>query len=75
MFLKLEKIEFCGLRGKELGEFVLEMYNDFQDLMTAFSGKNHDPLDPNNKVAIRKLLTYCNHMHCRILLKSMEPLK
>ena len=51
MFLKLEKIEFCGLRGKELGDFVLEMYNDFQDLMTAFSGKNHDPLDPNNKVA------------------------
>lgn len=74
MFLKLEKIEFGGLRGKELGEFVFDMYNEFQDLMTAFSGTNHDPLDPNNKVQCIIVASTCiTSLCCRILLKSTAP--
>jgi dynein heavy chain len=48
-FLKLEKIEFAGLRGKNLSDIVLEIFTTFQDSMNAFSGKSFDPLDPNDK--------------------------
>ena len=49
-FLKLEKIELAGLRGRSLSEIVLEMFNEFNELMNQFSGKNYDPLDISNKV-------------------------
>ena len=49
-FLKLEKIELAGLRGRSLSEIVLEMFNEFNELMNQFSGKSYDPLDISNKV-------------------------
>ena len=48
-FLKLEKIELAGLRGRSLSDLVLEMFNEFNDLMNQFSGKSYDPLDITNK--------------------------
>lgn len=48
--LKLEKIEFGGLRGRSLSELVVEMFSNFQDLVTQLSNKSYDPLDPNNEV-------------------------
>ena len=49
-FLKLEKVEFGGLRGRSLSEAVQEMFTDFNDMVTQLSGKSYDPLDPLNKV-------------------------
>ena len=51
-FLKLEKIEFGGVRGWSLSELVVQMFNDFQELMTQFSSKPKDPLDLTNLVCI-----------------------
>lgn len=48
--LKLEKIEFGGLRGHSLSELVVEMFTNFQELVTQLSSKSYDPLDPNNEV-------------------------
>lgn len=50
-FLKLEKIEFGGLRGRSLSEVVLEMFTEFQDLMTQLSAKSYDPLDSMDQVS------------------------
>ena len=49
-FLKLEKVEFGGLRGRSLGEMVQTMFTDFQELMAGLSGKNYDPMDLSNMV-------------------------
>ena len=32
-FLKLEKVEFGGLRGRSLSEAVQEMFTDFNDMV------------------------------------------
>ena len=48
--LKLEKIEFSGVRGQSLSDKVLAMFNDFNDLMTAMVGKPYDCLDPESEV-------------------------
>lgn len=50
-FLKLEKIEFGGLRGRSLSEVVLGMFTEFQDMMTQLSAKSYDPLDNMNQVS------------------------
>ena len=49
-FLRLEKIEFGGVRGQALSDLVLQMFNDFTDLMTKFQGCPEDPADINNNV-------------------------
>ena len=49
-FLKLEKVEFGGLRGRGLSEKVQEMFTDFSDMVNQLSTKSYDPLDPFNKV-------------------------
>ena len=49
-FLKLEKVEFSGVKGRSLGEMVEQIYNDFQELMSKFTNSTYNPLDVNNKV-------------------------
>ena len=49
-FLKLEKIEFGGIRGQSLSELVQQMFTNFTTMMTQLTEKNSDPLDPLNKV-------------------------
>ena len=59
-FLKLEKVEFGGLRGRGLSEKVQEMFTDFSDMVNQLSTKSYDPLDPFNKVtAIWANLSVC----------------
>lgn len=52
-FLKLEKIQFGGIRGQHLSDSVLEMFNNFQGMISSLSDKNYDPLDLNCMVGIR----------------------
>ncbi|XP_069510616.1 dynein axonemal heavy chain 9 [Ambystoma mexicanum] len=46
--LKLEKIEFGGIRGKTLSQKVLNMYEEFQELFKIFSERTYDCLDTTN---------------------------
>ena len=49
-FLKLEKVEFGGVKGLSLGEMVVQIYNEFQELMSRFTNSTYNPLDVNNGV-------------------------
>ncbi|CAH2292037.1 dynein heavy chain 9, axonemal [Pelobates cultripes] len=47
--MKLEKIEFGGIKGKVLSLMVADMYQEFQDIYKVFSERTYDCLDTNNK--------------------------
>ncbi|XP_074120841.1 dynein axonemal heavy chain 9 [Sminthopsis crassicaudata] len=47
-FLKLEKIEFSGIRGKTLSQQVQNMYEEFQNVYRIFSECSYDCLDPTH---------------------------
>ncbi|XP_071655678.1 dynein axonemal heavy chain 9-like isoform X2 [Patagioenas fasciata] len=46
--MKLEKIEFSGIKGKTLGQQVLDMYEEFQEAYKVFSERTYDCLDLTN---------------------------
>nr|XP_006635186.1 PREDICTED: dynein heavy chain 9, axonemal isoform X1 [Lepisosteus oculatus] len=46
--LKLEKIEFGGIRGKALSQQVLSIYEEFQEVYKIFTERNYDCLDTDN---------------------------
>uniref|UniRef100_A0A8C3V2Y5 Dynein axonemal heavy chain 17 n=1 Tax=Catharus ustulatus TaxID=91951 RepID=A0A8C3V2Y5_CATUS len=45
---ELEKIEFGGMKGKALGQQVLDMYEEFQESYQVFSERTYDCLDLAN---------------------------
>ncbi|KAJ7405899.1 dynein axonemal heavy chain 9 [Willisornis vidua] len=45
---KLEKIEFSGIRGRALGQQVLDMYEEFQEAFKVFAERTYDCLDLAN---------------------------
>ncbi|XP_069511343.1 dynein axonemal heavy chain 17 [Ambystoma mexicanum] len=45
-FLKLEKIEIGGVRGKSLGILIFRIYEEFFELLKIFADCKYDPLDP-----------------------------
>ncbi|KAM3922058.1 dynein axonemal heavy chain 9 [Leptodactylus fuscus] len=47
--MKLEKIEFGGIKGKVLSRTVTDMYQEFQDTYKVFSERTYDCLDTENK--------------------------
>ncbi|NXU74079.1 DYH9 protein, partial [Oreotrochilus melanogaster] len=49
--MKLEKIEFSGIKGKALGQQVLDMYEEFQEAYTVFAERTSDCLELSNMVA------------------------
>ncbi|XP_053308775.1 dynein axonemal heavy chain 9 [Spea bombifrons] len=46
--MKLEKIEFGGIKGKALSQTVSGMYQEFQDVYKVFSERTYDCLDTSN---------------------------
>lgn len=50
VFLRLEKIQFGGVKGQSLSELVETMFQEFTDLINAFVSKPEDPLDISNNV-------------------------
>jgi hypothetical protein len=50
IFLRLEKIQFGGVKGQSLSDLVEAMFQEFNDLMNAFMSKPEDPLDISNNV-------------------------
>ncbi len=45
-FLKLEKVEMGGIRGKDLSSRVYHIYEEFKEQFTTFSNRTYDCLDP-----------------------------
>nr|XP_043887070.1 dynein axonemal heavy chain 11 [Solea senegalensis] len=52
-FLKLEKIELGGSRGKILSEMILSMSEEFHDRWRGLRESKYDPLDYNNDDFVR----------------------
>ncbi|KAM6050175.1 dynein axonemal heavy chain 9 [Theristicus caerulescens] len=46
--MKLEKIEFSGIKGKALGQQVLVMYEEFQEAYKVFAERTYDCLELTN---------------------------
>ncbi|KAM6240342.1 dynein axonemal heavy chain 9 isoform 3-T3 [Spheniscus humboldti] len=46
--MKLEKIEFSGIKGKALGQQVLDMYEEFQEAYKVFAERTYDCLELTN---------------------------
>ena len=44
-FLRLEKIEFSGVRGQMLSDLVAEMFTEFTDKSSQFQGEAKEPLN------------------------------
>uniref|UniRef100_A0A671Z136 Dynein, axonemal, heavy polypeptide 9 like n=1 Tax=Sparus aurata TaxID=8175 RepID=A0A671Z136_SPAAU len=55
-FLKLEKVELGGSRGKVLSEMVFSMSEEFHDRWRALRESKYDPLDYTNDVRLSKCL-------------------
>ncbi|KAM7360514.1 dynein heavy chain at 93AB isoform 2-T2 [Cochliomyia hominivorax] len=47
-FLKLEKVEIGGLRGRQLSTRITAVYIEFNQYFTAFASKSYDVLDPDD---------------------------
>ena len=50
-FLRLEKMDFGGIRGQHLSDLVVQMYNEFIELTNTFQSRGDDPLDMTNTVS------------------------
>ena len=48
--MRLEKIEFAGIRGQALSDLVAEMYSEFTELSGQFQGQAKDPLNITDNV-------------------------
>ena len=49
-FMKLEKIEFGGIKGKMLSSQVVQIFEEFNELYKLFTERSYDSLDPLDEV-------------------------
>lgn len=47
-FLKLEKVEIGGLKGRQLSGKITAIYTDFNQYFSSFASKTYDVLDPDD---------------------------
>lgn len=47
-FLKLEKVEIGGLKGRQLSGKITTIYTDFNQYFASFAAKTYDVLDPDD---------------------------
>ena len=62
-FVKLEKIEFGGVKGRSLSEMVVNIFTQFTSLMNKFNNSTYDPLDIASKVQC----SIHNHVTCIVV--------
>ncbi len=53
-FMKLEKIEFGGIKGKMLSSQVVHIFEQFNDQYKVFTERSYDSLDPLDEVCFLK---------------------
>ena len=51
-FMKLEKIEFGGIKGKMLSAQVVQIFEEFNEVYKVFTERSYDSLDPLDEVNI-----------------------
>lgn len=49
-FLRLEKVEIGGVKGKALSARVVKIFEEFKEEFEKFNNKKYDPLDPKGEV-------------------------
>jgi dynein heavy chain len=49
-FMKLEKIEIGGIKGKVLSQQVVQIFDEFNEEYKVFTERTYDSLDPNGQV-------------------------
>ena len=54
-FLKLEKIEFGGIKGKVLSTLTVQIFEEFNELYKVFTEFTGDALDPLDTVSAASL--------------------
>ena len=61
-FLKLEKIEFGGIKGKMLSTQTVQIFDEFNELYKVFTERSYDALDPQDMVGVTvDELSLCQH--------------
>ena len=58
-FLKLEKIEFGGMKGKVLSVQTVQIFEEFSELYKVFIEFSGDPLDPLDTVSTSRVILIC----------------
>ena len=55
-FMKLEKIELGGIKGKMLSAQVVQIFDEFNELFKVFAESSYDPMDICDDVSIKSIL-------------------
>ena len=63
-FLKLEKVEYGGVKGTMLSEVTEGMFAEFNDLYKTFTDSSYDPLDLSDDVRIALTNTFVVSLSC-----------
>ena len=50
-FLKLEKVEYAGIKGRKLSAETVAIYEEFNEMYKTFQDVTYDPLDPQDPVS------------------------
>jgi len=60
-FMKLEKIELGGIKGKVLSQQVIQLFDEFNEQYKVFTERSYDCLDTASNVS--NLLCFVSSMH------------
>ena len=50
-FMKLEKVELGGVKGKMLSQQVVQVFEEFNEQFKVFTERSYDALDPSGTVS------------------------
>ena len=59
-FMRLEKVEIGGVKGKALSSHVIKIFEEFKEEFEKFGNKKYDPLDPKSEVKNAKSFKIIN---------------
>jgi len=51
--MKLEKVEYAGIKGRMLSAQTVAIYEEFNEMYKTFQEVTYDPLDPQDTVSDR----------------------
>ncbi|CAF3056070.1 unnamed protein product [Rotaria socialis] len=54
-FVKLEKVEIGGVKGRALSAEIFQIFEEFKTLFEKFNNKTYNPLDPKNTAFVHDL--------------------
>jgi len=58
-FMKLEKVEFAGIKGRMLSTQTVAIYEEFNEMYKAFQDVIYDPLEPQDTVTAQDTFFFC----------------